>query len=376
MRSVVIATIATLAVGPALAAQQQQPSRDSLPRKQAYTIRDTVAARLVTTGNETEVLRAVMELRERETRLVRQYTETPLTDVQSRQALTEQLQRVTREAFTMMSLIESRCIRERSGAPSGYIGVSFTTEVQVQDRQVTMQRSVVTSVEPGSPAQRAGIQRGDRLLAIAGRELSGGLPDLSDVLEPGRRVTVRFERSAVVQDVTLTVTPRPESFESSCPQFVRALAPLRMGSVGRVWMTDTTDANGNRFEFVMVPEPPTTPRAATAPSAPAQVMAFTTGARISYFGGAQFRVLDDDWRNVLGIRENVQGVLVNDVASGSAAAQSGLKVGDVILTIDNAPATSPFVASRLLGVSEEMQATLQIIRARERRTVTLQWGSR
>jgi hypothetical protein len=51
-------------------------------------------------------------------------------------------------------------------------------------------------------------------------------------------------------------------------------------------------------------------------------------------------------------------------------------VGDVILTIDNAPATSPFVASRLLGVSEEMRATLQIIRARERRTITLQWGSR
>jgi S1-C subfamily serine protease len=76
------------------------------------------------------------------------------------------------------------------------------------------------------------------------------------------------------------------------------------------------------------------------------------------------------------VREGVQCELVNEVAPGSAAAQSGLKVGDVIIEVAGSTATSPYVVVRLLGVTEGNQATLEIIRARERRTVTLQWGQR
>ncbi|MEX2181423.1 MAG: PDZ domain-containing protein [Gemmatimonadaceae bacterium] len=391
---------AAVALAPSLArtlalAAQQQPSRDSVARRLPYVFRDTVTVRRLTVGNEAEVQRVVSELLEREAHLVRQLTLLPLTEVQSREALSTELQRVAREAFTMMSVIESRCMGERVSVPTGYLGINFDTEVQVQDRRVTLERSVVTSVEPGSPAQRAGIQSGDYLIAIAGREFRTRIPDLSDVLEPGRRVAVRYERAGTPQEVTLTVTPRPESFVSSCPRFERAMQPLRAGVVGRVWMTDSTDSRGNRFAFVVTPKPPaplpsrvtaqTPPTPAVAPApptppVPSQVMVFGSGAafggRISYFGGAQFRVLDDDWRNVLGLRANVVGVLVNEVAPGSAAAQAGLKVGDVVTTVNGSQATSPFVVSRLLGVSEDLRATLQIVRARERRTVTMSWGAR
>ncbi len=102
----------------------------------------------------------------------------------------------------------------------------------------------------------------------------------------------------------------------------------------------------------------------------------TSGSAVSYFGGAQFRALDDDWRGVLGLKEGTQGVFVNEVAPGSAAAQAGLRVGDVVTHVNDAAATSPFVVSRLIGVSEGSRATLKIIRAREPRTVTLRWDSR
>jgi S1-C subfamily serine protease len=104
----------------------------------------------------------------------------------------------------------------------------------------------------------------------------------------------------------------------------------------------------------------------------------TTGgaSSVSYFAGAQFRALDDDWRVVLGLRPATTGVLVNEVAPGSPAAQSGLRVGDVVTSIDGTAASSPFVVVRLLGLNEQSQASLRVIRAREPRVVQFRWGRR
>ena len=106
------------------------------------------------------------------------------------------------------------------------------------------------------------------------------------------------------------------------------------------------------------------------------VWAATSGGAISYFGGAQFRALDDDWRGVLGLKDGTVGVFVNEVAPGSAAAQSGLRVGDVITHVNDAAATSPFVVVRLLGVSTDARASLRVLRAREPRMLTLRWDLR
>ena len=99
-------------------------------------------------------------------------------------------------------------------------------------------------------------------------------------------------------------------------------------------------------------------------------------SNVGYFAGAQFRALDDDWRAVLGLKPGTTGVLVNEVAPGSAAAQSGLRVGDVVTQIDGAAASSPFVVVRLLGLNEQTQASLRVVRAREGRVVQLRWGRR
>ncbi len=379
--------VAVPMAAPPLDAQQAPARRDSVVVKRPLLVADTLAFSGLNANDPEHVLSLVQQLRARESQLVRALANTGPNDVQTRQALSEQLQRVAREAFTVMSVIEARCFVERQRA-SGFIGINITAEVQLTGREVTVRRTSITSVEPGSPAQRAGLERGDVLVEIAGRDARGGIPDLNDVLEPGRRVAVRVERNGEPREFALVIAPRPETFRTSCPEIERAMQPLQMGVVGRVWMVDSADARGQRQMYMLTPPTPPTPAVSRTPPTPPvsepvaparpQVLVFggTASARmpVSYFAGAQFRTLDDDWRNVLGLRATQQGVLVNEVAPGSAAAQSGLKSGDVIIEIGGAAATSPFVVTRLLSVSEEGQAILRVIRARQQRTVTMRWN--
>ena len=389
-------SVLALALSVPLAAQQTTSRSVTIPAdtvrlRASVVLRDSQVVRTLTTGNEAEVLRVVNELRERESRILRELQSTPLARTDARRSLEEALARVSREAFTVMSVIESRCLDERATTPNGYLGVNLTSEVEVRDRIVVVQRSVITSVEPGSPAQRAGIQSGDRLLSIGGRDAREQMPQLAGLLEPGRRIVVQVNRYGVDREFPLIVAPRPQRFDQGCPQFERAIQPLRMGGMARVWVQDSADGRGNRVMYMMEPAartpptPPVPPVPATAPAAPSalvfapSVFVFGStsggGSQVAYFAGAQFRELDDDWREVLGLRSGTQGVLVNEVARGSAAAQSGLKVGDVITQVGGTAATSPFVVSRLLGLTEDQQATLQILRKRQQERVTLRWDS-
>lgn len=388
---------------------QQLPSRDSTYVRRPFVIsRDSVTLRS-SQANEAELMRVINELRGREARLLRRLMVTPEEAQADRLRLIEELQLLAREAFTVMSVIESRCLDEREAMSNGYLGINITTEMKVVDQSAMVGRSVITSIEPGSPAERAGFATGDRVLVIGGRDARDSMPTLAGLIEPGRRIVVRVERDGAERDVSVVAGVRPAHYKvGSCPSFERALQPLRMGAVGRVWMIDTSDAQGNRLTLV-TPTPPKpqrallTPRAPTvgatpttpatpippatanvepvptppaAPSVAVWGVVTPTGSSISYFAGAQFRALDDDWRSVLGLREGTQGVLVNEVAPGSAAAQAGLRVGDVVTHANDTAATSPFVLSRLLGVSEGGRATLQVIRAREPRTITLRWNQR
>lgn len=331
--------------------------------------------------NEDEMIRLVNELRSREARLLRELAATSPDDVVALRNLEQQLMRVSREAFSVMSVIESRCLEQQTANGGGYLGLTVTTEVEVRSGDVAVERSVISSVEPGSPAEAAGIRADDRLLSVGGRDARSTVPRLADLLEPGRRLPVIVERDGRQQEFTVTVAPRPQRMRTACPQFERAMQPLRMGGVARVWLRDSVGADGNRVVTVLPTPRATTVRGtATAPTASAPSaapMVFLYGvpnaatSEIAYFNGAQFRALDDDWRSVLGVRRGTDGVLVNEVAAGSAAAEAGLKAGDVILSVDGTTATSPLVVARLLGLSDTDASSLRVWRARETRTVTI-----
>lgn len=70
---------------------------------------------------------------------------------------------------------------------------------------------VLAEVDAKGPAHAAGLQAGDRLLALDGEPLADwqGLVDRVRAL-PGEAVTLRFERAGQVQDVQLTLASRGE----------------------------------------------------------------------------------------------------------------------------------------------------------------------
>jgi hypothetical protein len=134
----------------------------------------------VTEANEAEIMRAVNELRARESRILRELSRTSLTDTLTRRNLEAQLATVSREAFTVMSVIEERCLEQRSLAPNGYLGVTITTEVQVVEPG-----SILAPLARDASVDAKVVQDDDAVdLAAELRQVGGPLvePDLAVLL--------------------------------------------------------------------------------------------------------------------------------------------------------------------------------------------------
>jgi serine protease Do len=61
------------------------------------------------------------------------------------------------------------------------------------------------------------------------------------------------------------------------------------------------------------------------------------------------------------------GVIVSDVLPGSPALAAGVRVGDILLTVDGRPAESvPYVSFRLMSVEAGAKVRLEVLRAKEK----------
>ncbi len=319
----------------------------------------------VQTSTADDVMRIVRELGTREERLVSELYAAP--NESARRRLLEDLSQLTREKFTIMSIVEGRCAAEAGPQPAGYLGVHLLTSVDSVTREV--RHTVVQSVDPGSPAQRAGVRAGDTLLTLGGRDVRRSLPDARGLLEPGNQLPVRVARGARTHEFVVTVVPRPEGFGKSCGEFERVLMPLRVASPGRF-----------RFEATMRGEEPRAVGVGAGGAGgsiarmeePRIIVFDGESATVApWFAGAQFRALDDDWRTALGLKADVAGVFVNAVAPGSPTAQAGLRKGDVVTMVGASPAGSPTSLVRLLVLTERPETTLQVLRGGEKRTLVL-----
>ena len=152
--------------------------------------------------------------------------------------------------------------------------------------------ALVTSVEEGGPAQKAGLQKGDVILEVNGTPVadSNSLRNQIASLEPGARAEVKIQRNGK-QDVI-----RP----------VLAELPTRRAA---------TDAQGQ------------------------------PGTAQGRYGLSVAPVTPEVARQ-LGL-EKAQGVVVEGVAPGSPASEAGVRAGDVIEQVNNKP---------VRGVSELQEA--------------------
>ena len=366
------ALVLALVLAAGLAAAAAGAAAQQVNVTQRVTVKPDSAVTRVFTSDAPVVQATVRAWREREQQLVTRLREADAADFPTRRRLEEELNEHLRQGFAMMSAVEARCLDGGAAMPAGYIGVRITSVGELVGGRIQDAASYIESVEPGSPAERAGLRAGDKVVQIG--PITALEPErlgaqLAPLLVPGRAVTLRIEREAGPRDVPVTVGRRPESLGPSCEELKRSLLPMRIAQPipGRMIVRDTPDGRSVTIE--------SSPRLPADPGdlgpTEMRILVFEgteAGGERGFFGGAEFRALDADWRELLGVRD---GVLVNAVATGSLAATSGLKSGDVITAVDRTAVRAPGDVIRVLANTRNAEATLAVTRGRDRKQLTL-----
>jgi len=201
---------------------------------------------------------------------------------------------------------------EVGGGPR--IGASVSVDNAIDNKEAKAGVSIDT-VEPGGPADKAGMKAGDAVTEFDGERVRSVRQFLRLVQEttPGRSVPVVLSRAG--QRVTVNVTPERASF-------------------GDDFGMRYLDAPLARLAIPAPPSPPTPPASPRAPRpptiAPAMPFDLFTRGRTGRLGIVT-EDLDTQLAEYFGVKE---GVLVKSVADDSVAAKAGLKAGDVITSIN------------------------------------------
>jgi serine protease Do len=234
---------------------------------------------------------------------------------------------------------EMQAMIEEANYP--WLGVALKDVTPEQARELKLDGeygAMVEKVEPDSPAAKAGLQAGDVIVEFAGEKVRSvaELRRLVRETPPGRTVEVRVRRNGENKMLSATLEARQGS-----------LGPLMSRLRNRVW----PEVNMPAYDF-----------------------AFN-------FGGPRLGISADrltpQLAEYFGVKQG-KGVLVLEVAPGSAADKAGLKAGDCIVQVDSTPVESVMDLRRALalkpGASREI--TLTIVRDHQQQTVKAQIEAR
>jgi C-terminal processing protease CtpA/Prc len=381
----VLAGAALAAAASSAASQQANP----LPRSARKVIvrEDTTANMRVMVVFEglDSLLRTLAQSRALEERIgiaLREYAGAPASETRKR-ALEEQLRKISSNTLQLMSQIQLACMtrRTREAAPEGYLGVTFNGEYEVKRENNGpevfrfQEPPEIISVESGSPADRAGIRAGDRMVAIDGREVVGRDVFFARLLVPGRKLPMRVNRDGSEQAIVVIVQKRPDGFGDRCSDLDLTMGPMRVPGVAQV-----APVPGTRGMIWRTPAPPraaVAPEASHAPAAPSfGVWSFETPPPVAISGfsslvaGAQLTTLTEDFKDLTGAES---GLMVQRVAPETPAAAAGLKGGDVIVEADDRQVTSARLLQRMVSGADTRSLKLKVVRMGKSRTVWLKW---
>ena len=199
----------------------------------------------------------------------------------------------------------------KNGVPieRGYLGVGIQPLGEDLAASLGLPRNrgeFVGSVEPGQPAARAGIQAGDVVVRVDGKEVT---PEqtLSFIVAntaPGKRIPIELIRDGRRQTVNAVVGKRPSEEELAANQF------------------------GN-------PDAGTSDDFGRAPSTPSEQ------GLIERASGVAVLPLTPTIARQLGVGDSVAGLVISAVDDSSDAAAKGLRRGDIILSANNRAVTTP-----------------------------------
>jgi hypothetical protein len=254
--------------------------------------------------------------------------------------------------------------------PDGWMGVNFSSAYNILSSRegygITHFKAYpnIESVEPNSPAERAGVQRGDVLLSLAGRDLSDAEVVFGEMLKPGSKLALKLRRGVETKTVTVLVEPRPSDFEVPCAWVDETMTEATKGPLPRTW--------------ARVPGPGTMKviigRAASAGDAGKSEggfrYSFSRANGEFWAAGAQFIPLNKDLAQLTDVGE---GIFVVSVTSRTPAAQSGLRGGDVIVSAAGRPVIAPRQLLEIMEQSGTKEVQLRIVRMKKPQAVVLKW---
>ena len=175
----------------------------------------------------------------------------------------------------------------------GYLGVAIqvvTPDIAEQFKLASARGALVTDVTPGSPAERAGIIRGDVIRTVNGYEVKDTLALINRIAEAdvGSNLTIELVRDGANKTVVAKVTEQPANFKTA--------------------MNRSQDEDQDSTE----------PR------------------QNSIFSGVQVENLNPQLRARANVPPNVNGVIITRIDPNANAAQQ-LRSGDVIEQINRQP---------------------------------------
>jgi S1-C subfamily serine protease len=253
--------------------------------------------------------------------------------------------------------------------PTGWFGVTISDNAMVDDDLNAFFDSypVVSRVEPGSPAAKAGVQRGDVLIKFDTHDMRGGAIQMKKWLKPGAPFVLQLRRKDQLKQVRGTLQPRPEGWKELA---IVTLSPgqdieRRAGGIGGEPLPSPGMLVRTRTRMPS-PEP--------LPSVLVPAMGY--GGGVYPFAGAEFTALNADLRDALGVKTS--GVFVTNVMEGSPARTAGLRGGDIIVKADGIKVHGPYDlvgAIRNADTRDTNNHTieLQILRKNKAQALTLRW---
>ncbi len=269
-------------------------------------------------------------------------------------------------ALLLLAPTATHAQREAQREPSrGWVGVAYTTSGQT-DRGgllVFSDYPVIESIEPSSPAQRAGLAAGDTILAMNSQDLRRSPLPMTSMIQPGQKIVFRFKRNDSVREVTVTVAPRPSGTSGSLSLTLIEQSAAAAGE--RVEGVSPTSARGERGRVEVRARIPGPPAVTIAP------LVFGFGPRTLGVAGAELTGLNTDLGSAIGISS--RGIFVVNVALGTPAKESGLRSGDVIIKADASPVGDPGELIRVMRAATDNSIRLRIVRSKKPQTITLRW---
>jgi S1-C subfamily serine protease len=248
--------------------------------------------------------------------------------------------------------------------PSGWFGVRISDQAILNESGAAFfdRYPIVTNVEPGSPADKAGVHPGDVLITFNSHDMRGGALQMSDWLKPGAPFQLRLRRNDALRTVRGVLGRRPEGWEQVV---VVQVSPLQE------MMTRTREAPAVEAS----PEPGMMRVRAEGPTAPRLpallVSPLGLGRGVYPFVGAEFTALNSDLSDLLGVKP--EGVFVANVAEGSLAREAGLRGGDVVVMANSTRIKTPNDLVRAIRDADDRTVKLQVIRKHKPEIVTLSW---